>query len=154
MKKVHDEVVLYMQKRYLASFTLWLLIGIAASVLTFYLEWSHWVYFGTGGVLIILLIMGIFIRPFIYRKVTRYEIDEGRLVVKKGFFRIATKMVPIQRVQGAKLATGPISRKHDFAILEVSTASSSMVMPPLKLHEAREMKATIIQQVKEAYTDV
>lgn len=154
MKRVHDEVVPYMQKRYLASFTLWLLIGIATSVLTFYLEWSHWIYWGTGGVLTVSLMMGIFIRPLVYRRVTRYEIGDGHLVVKKGFFRIATKMVPIQRVQGAKLATGPISRKYNFAILEVSTASSNMVMPPLKLHEAGEMKAAIIQQVKEAHTDV
>ncbi|MFC3418827.1 PH domain-containing protein [Salinicoccus hispanicus] len=154
MNKVHGDVVHYMRVRSFWTFLIWAVAAVLASAAAYHFNWSHWVYWGAALWLAIIFIISILVRPSVYRRVTRYMLKEDYIVVKKGFFRVSTRMVPIRRVQGARLSTGPVSRKYDFAILEVKTASAGLVLPPLKTAEASMLKEEVIEMVKEEHTDV
>ncbi len=154
MKRVHDDVVHYMRVRFFWTFLIWAFAALLASAAAFYFELSHWVYWGASPWLTLLFIIGIIVRPLVYCRVTRYRLKTDHIIVRKGFFRVSTKMVPVRRIQGAKLSTGPVSRKYDLALLEVSTASSRLLMPPLKIEEAAILKEEVIELVKGEHTDV
>ncbi|TVT27222.1 PH domain-containing protein [Salinicoccus cyprini] len=154
MNKVHGDVVHYMRVRSFWNFLVWVVAALLLCAAAYYFEWSHWVYWGGSIWLAIIFIISILIRPRLYYRVTRYMLKEDFIVVRKGFFRVSTKMVPIRRVQGVKVSTGPISRKYDFAMLEVSTASAGIGLPPLKTEEASVLKEEIIELVKEEHSDV
>lgn len=154
MNKVHGDVVHYMRVRSFWIFLIWVVAAVLASVAAYYFNWSDWVYWGASIWLSIIFIINILVRPRVYCRVTRYLLKEDYIVVKKGFFRVSTRMVPIRRIQGAKLSTGPISRKYDLAVIEVKTASAGLALPPLKTAEASRLKEEVIELVKEEHTDV
>ncbi|GAB3058339.1 PH domain-containing protein [Salinicoccus sesuvii] len=154
MNKVHGDVVRYMRIRSFWAFLIWVIAAIVASVAAYHFNWSDWVYWGALIWLSIFLVVNTLIRPRVYYQVTRYLLKEDYILVKKGFFKVSTRMVPIRRIQGVKLSTGPVSRKYNLAALEVKTASAGLMLPPLKTEDASRLKEEVIELVKEEHTDV
>lgn len=154
MNAIHKNVVHYLRVRHFWRFLIWAAVAIGGSAAAAYFDLPHWIYWAASGILLLIFIVGSLIRPAVYYKVTRYELREEVLVVRAGFFRISTKMVPIRRIQGAVLSTGPISRRYDLANLVVKTASTTFFLPPIKIKEAQTLKNEIVELVKGEDTDV
>ena len=154
MNEIHKHVVHYLRVRHFWQFLLWAALGAGVSAAAVYFDLPDWIYWLVAGMLALdFLIFGL-ARPSVYYRVTRYVLREEVLIVRAGFFRISTKMIPIRRIQGAVLSTGPVSRKYDLANLTVKTASTVFQLPPLKTHEAERLKLEIIDMVKGEKTDV
>lgn len=154
MNEIHKHAVHYLRERHFWRFLLWAAVAIGVSAAAVYFELPDWIYWAATGILILSFVAGGLIRPSVYYRVTRYELKEEVLIVRTGFFRISTKMIPIRRIQGAVLSTGPVSRRYDLANLTVKTASTVFLLPPLKMKEAQTLKLEIIDMVKGEHTDV
>lgn len=154
MNVIHKHVVHYLRVRHFWRFIVWTAAAIGVSVAAVYFNFPEWVFWGATGFLVLSFTVGGLIRPSVYYKVTRYELREEVLVVRTGFFQVSTKMIPIRRIQGAVLSTGPISRKYELANLTLNTASTTFSLPPLKMNEAQTLKREIIDLVKGEQTDV
>lgn len=154
MHAIHKHVVHYLRERHFWGFLLMAVVAIGVSAAVVYFNLPEWIHWAATGILVLSFAAEGLIRPSVYYRVTRYELREEVLVVRTGFFRISTKMVPVRRIQGAELSTGPISRRYELANLTVKTASTTILMPPLKINEAQILKHEIIELVKGEHTDV
>lgn len=154
MKKLSGKAVPYLRMSALVDMVFWLLIAGAAAGLALWFGWPSWVIWAAAGVFIFLFIINVIIRPSIYYRVTRYELAEEQIIVKKGFIIIKTTLIPIKRIQGVELSTGPISRRYGLAILRAKTASMGIDMPPIEIGEGHDLKRQIIDMVKEEISDV
>lgn len=154
MNAIHKNVVHYLRERHFWRFLIWAAAAIGVSVAAVYFKLPVWVYWAATGILLLSFVIGSLIRPSVYYRVTRYELREEVLVVRTGFFRISTKMIPIRRIQGAKLSTGPISKRYNLANLTVKTASTVVYMPPIEIKEAQALKHEVIELVKGENSDV
>ncbi|WP_020007220.1 PH domain-containing protein [Salinicoccus albus] len=154
MKALHKNVIRYLRARQFWALMIWAAAAAILSGLTAYFEWPAWFYYVALGWVLLYFIAMTLIQPAIYNKVTRYELKEDLLIVRTGFFTVKTRMVPIKRIQGAKLTTGPISRKYKLANVTVNTASTIFMLPPVETEEAQMLKSDIIERVKGELTDV
>lgn len=154
MIELNERVRPYMVTK---AFLIWLtslLILSAASTAVYFFSWPVWLYYVFTGVIILELAGFVLLRPWIYTKVTSYELFTDRIVVRQGFFTVKTQMIPLKRAQGVELKTGPLSRRYDLGSVRIKTAGIGIDMPPLKIDEARELKTNIIDIVKGEQTDV
>lgn len=154
MNRIHKHVVHYLRVRHFWQFLIRAAFGAVVSATAAYFNLPDWIYWAVAGLLALDFLIGGLARPSVYYRVTRYVLREEVLIVRTGFFRISLKMIPIRRIQGAVLSTGPVSRRYDLANLTVKTASTVFHMPPLKTCEAERLKLEIIEMVKGEQTDV
>ncbi len=154
MIELNERVRPYMTVKALLVWVTSILIFSAAGIAVYYFSWPVWLYYIFIGLLILELAGFVFLRPWIYTKVTSYELLADRIVVRQGFFTVKTQMIPLKRAQGVEFKTGPLSRRYDLGAVRIKTAGIGIDMPPLKIDEARELKRNIIDIVKGEQTDV
>lgn len=154
MIELNERVRPYMTVKALLVWVTSILIFSAAGIAVYYFSWPVWLYYIFIGLLILELAGFVFLRPWIYTKVTSYELIADRIVVRQGFFTVKTQMIPLKRAQGVEFKTGPLSRRYDLGAVRIKTAGIGIDMPPLKIDEARELKKNIIDIVKGEQTDV
>lgn len=138
----------------LIDMILWLVIGSVITGLALWFEWPVYVIWITAGIFVLIFIINVIIRPLIFYRVVRYEIADEQIIVKKGFILIRTTLIPIKRIQGIELVTGPVSRRYNLSILRAKTASMGIDLPPIAIEEGRQLKRQIIDLVKEEISDV
>lgn len=139
------------------AFLTWLVVLLVLSgvgIATYFFSWPTWFYYIIIGLIILELVSFVILRPFIYTRVTSYELSDDRITVREGFFTVKTQMIPIKRVQGVEFKTGPLSRKYNLGTVRINTAGIGIEMPPLEIDEARALKGNIIDIVKGENTDV
>ncbi|MCD2138100.1 PH domain-containing protein [Salinicoccus halitifaciens] len=154
MKRLSSEAVPYMRVRAMIDMLFWFIIAGAVTGLSLWFDWPAYVIWSAAGIFIVLFIINVIIRPLIFYRVTRYELAEEQIIVKKGFIIIRTTLIPIKRIQGVELSTGPVSRRYGLSILRAKTASMGIDMPPIEISEGGQLKKQIIDMVKEEISDV
>ena len=154
MIELNERVRPYMTVKALLVWVTSILIFSAAGFAVHFFSWPVWLYYIFIALLVLELAGFVFLRPWIYTKVTSYELLEDRIIVRQGFFTVKTQMIPLKRAQGVEFKTGPLSRKYDLAGLRIKTAGIGIDMPPLQIDEARILKSDIIDIVKGENTDV
>lgn len=154
MKKLSEKAIPYLRMNALIDMFFWLIIASVVTGLSLWFEWPKYIIWIAAGVFIILFIINVIIRPMIYYRVTRYELADEQIIVKKGFILIRTTLIPIKRIQGVELVTGPVSRRYNLSILRAKTASMGIDMPPIPIEEGKQLKRQIIDLVKEEISDV
>lgn len=154
MKRLSENAKPYLRVSALIDMIWWLVIGSVVTGLTLWFEWPMYVIWTAAGIFIILFIINVIIRPMIFYRVTRYELADEQIIVKKGFILIRTTLIPIKRIQGVELVTGPVSRRYNLTILRAKTASMGIDLPPIAIEEGRRLKRQIIDLVKEEISDV
>lgn len=154
MKRLSSEAVPYMRVRAMIDMLFWFIIAGAVTGLALWFDWPVYVIWIAAGIFILLFIINVIIRPLIFYRVTRYELAEEQIIVKKGFIIIRTTLIPIKRIQGVELSTGPVSRRYGLSILRAKTASMGIDMPPIEISEGRQLKKQVIDMVKEEISDV
>ena len=132
----------------------WLVIASVVTGLALWFDWPGYIIWIAAGVFVLIFIINVIIRPQIFYRVTRYELADEQIIVKKGFILIRTTLIPIKRIQGVELVTGPVSRRYNLSILRAKTASMGIDLPPIAVEEAGELKRQIIDLVKEEISDV
>ncbi|WP_026859231.1 PH domain-containing protein [Jeotgalicoccus psychrophilus] len=154
MIELNERVRPYMTVKALLVWVTSILIFTAAGIAVYFFSWPVWLYYIFIVLLILELAGFVFLRPWIYTKVTSYELLTDRIIVRQGFFTVKTQMIPLKRAQGVEFKTGPLSRRYDLGSVRIKTAGIGIDMPPLKTDEARELKRNIIDIVKGEKTDV
>lgn len=154
MKKIDSRAVPYLRLTALLGTVLWLLGAGLVIGLTLYFSWPVYIIWISVAILIIIFIVDVFISPKVFYRVTRYGLFDNHIIVRRGFIFISTTLVPIKRIQGVTLRTGPVSRRYNLAKVQVLTASTRIELPPLNIQEGLAMKQGIMDLVKEELTDV
>lgn len=154
MKRLSEKAKPYLRVNALIDMIFWLVIGSVVTGLALWFEWPKYIIWITAGVFIVIFIINVIIRPLIFYRVTRYELADEQIIVKKGFILIKTTLIPIKRIQGVELVTGPVSRRYNLSILRAKTASMGIDLPPIAVEESKQLKRQIIDLVKEEISDV
>lgn len=154
MKKLSEKAKPYMRVNALIDMIWWLVIVSVVTGLVLWFEWPGYIIWAAAGIFVLVFIINVIIRPLIFYRVTRYELADEQIIVKKGFILIRTTLIPIKRIQGVELITGPVSRRYKLSILRAKTASMGIDLPPVDIDEAKDLKRKIIDLVKEEISDV
>lgn len=154
MKRLSEKAKPYLRVNALIDMIWWLVIGSVVTGLALWFEWPKYTIMITAGLFIVIFIINVIIRPLIFYRVTRYELADEQIIVKKGFILIKTTLIPIKRIQGVELVTGPVSRRYNLSILRAKTASMGIDLPPIAIEEGKQLKRQIIDLVKEEISDV
>lgn len=136
---------------FVVTFLIFALIFLAMLYLSFY---PVIVSTALGILLLIQFILFVLLKPYIYQKVTQYQVHENRIVTVEGFIFVHHKMLPLKRVQGVKIKHGIISRRYNLAKLSVTTAGTTFHLPPVKIKEALRVQKEMINLVKGEFIDV
>ena len=139
MKSLDRNVLRYLRMKVLLR----LLIEIPVIILYIYLhqrfEWHE----------LLLYIWSLIIQPGIYTRVTKYEYSHTVFVVKTGWLFVRKEMLPVRRIQDVTLVSGVLSRRFNLAVLRISTASRSIVTPPINIDRLEGIQYALIERVKE-----
>lgn len=154
MKKLSEKAKPYMRVNALIDMIWWLVIVSVVTGLVLWFEWPGYIIWAAAGIFVLVFIINVIIRPQIFYRVTRYELVDEQIIVKKGFILIRTTLIPIKRIQGVELITGPVSRRYKLSILRAKTASMGIDLPPVDIDEAKDLKRKIIDLLKEEISDV
>lgn len=154
MKRIDRQAVRYLRVSALFGMLIWLIAGGVVVGLSLYFDWPMYIVWIVTGIFTAVFIMDVFIRPAVVYKVTRYGLYDDRVIVRRGFIFINTTLIPVKRIQGVTLRTGPVSRNYDMANVRVLTASTMLEMPPVEIGEGEEIQRKIMDLVKEEVTDV
>ncbi|SDL18276.1 PH domain-containing protein [Lacicoccus qingdaonensis] len=154
MKRLSEKAKPYLRVNALIDMIWWLVIASVVTGLALWFDWPGYIIWIAAGVFVLIFIINVIIRPQIFYRVTRYELADEQIIVKKGFILIRTTLIPIKRIQGVELVTGPVSRRYNLSILRAKTASMGIDLPPIAVEEAGELKRQIIDLVKEEISDV
>lgn len=154
MKKLSEKAKPYLRVNALIDMIWWLVIASVVTGLVLWFEWPGYIIWIAAGIFVLIFIINVIIRPLIFYRVTRYELADEQIIVKKGFILIRTTLIPIKRIQGIELVTGPVSRRYNLSVLRAKTASMGIDLPPIAIEEAGELKRQIIDLVKEEISDV
>lgn len=154
MQQINSRAVPYLRLTALLGTVLWLIGAGLVIGLTLYFSWPAYIIWIAVAILIIIFIVDVFISPKVFYRVTRYGLFDDYIIVRRGFIFISTTLVPIKRIQGVTLRTGPVSRRYNLAKVQVLTASTRIELPPLNIQEGLAMKQGIMDLVKEELTDV
>lgn len=154
MKRLSEKAKPYLRVNALIDMIWWLVIASVVTGLALWFDWPGYIIWIAAGVFVLIFIINVIIRPQIFYRVTRYELADEQIIVKKGFILIRTTLTPIKRIQGVELVTGPVSRRYNLSILRAKTASMGIDLPPIAVEEAGELKRQIIDLVKEEISDV
>lgn len=135
--------------------TLFLLIfGIVASILTYFFDWSKFIYYIVIILILVVAVLSIWIFPNIRWKIWRYEVREQEIEIQSGLFVVTTTLIPMVRVQHVDTTQGPILKKNNLANIAISTAATVHVIPFLDSEEADFLRARISELARVAEDDV
>ena len=149
MKSLDRNVLRYLRMKVLLRF----LIEIPVIILYIYLhqrfEWHELLLYIPLGFILIAYIWSLIIQPGIYTRVTKYEYSHTVFVVKTGWLFVRKEMLPVRRIQDVTLVSGVLSRRFNLAVLRISTASRSIVTPPINIDRLEGIQYALIERVKE-----
>lgn len=149
MKSLDRNVLRYLRTKVLLR----LLIEIPIIILYIYLhqrfEWHELLLYIPLGFILIAYIWSLIIQPGIYTRVTKYEYSHTVFVVKTGWLFVRKEMLPVRRIQDVTLVSGVLSRRFNLAVLRISTASRSIVTPPINIDRLEGIQYALIERVKE-----
>ena len=149
MKSLDRNVLRYLRMKVLLR----LLIEIPVIILYIYLhqrfEWHELLLYIPLGFILIAYIWSLIIQPGIYTRVTKYEYSHTVFVVKTGWLFVRKEMLPVRRIQDVTLVSGVLSRRFNLAVLRISTASQSIVTPPINIDRLEGIQYALIERVKE-----
>lgn len=131
-----------------------LMIAIAASVLTFIFEWPHYIHYIVIAGVIVEALAFIWIIPNIRWEHWRYDVREHEIEIQSGLFIIKKTLIPMVRVQHVDTAQGPILKKYNLANISISTAATTHIIPMLISEEADLLRMRISELARVAEDDV
>lgn len=124
------------------------LIIIGSLLFSFhYFDWVTWVgilLYIFLGILIIIMIYELTIRPILLQKTWRYDIDENYIQLKYGFINKHSLIIPMSRVEYVNTNQGPILRYYNLSVLTIGTITSANQIPAIPVAEAEEIRDLII----------
>lgn len=96
------------------------------------------------GIIFILMIYELTIRPVLLQKTWRYDIDEHYIQLKHGFINKQSLIIPMSRVEYVNTNQGPILRYYDLSVLTIGTITSANKIPAIPTSEAQEIRELIV----------
>lgn len=119
--------------------------------------WHHqWLLYGLLfylSVVIIKSIVDLVLIPYRYT-FHRYELASEDLAFQTGFIFRSTTYVPINRIQHIETEQGPFLRHENLIELVIHTAATKHKILGLDVDEAQQLRAQIIEMVRQAKEDV
>lgn len=131
-----------------------LLIAIGAGLLTYYFDWTFWVYLIASIAVVVVAFLWIYLFPKIRWEHWRYEVRENEIEVQHGLFIVQRTLIPMVRVQHVDTTQGPILKKYDLANISISTAATVHTIPALVVSEADALRRRISELARVAEEDV
>lgn len=95
-----------------------------------------WIYYLTGGLILLFRLISALVYPTIEYKQWAYSIDEDKVQIVHGIYFITTSIVPILRIQHIEVQQGPLNRMFSLANIIIKTAGGSISIPGLHKDEA------------------
>lgn len=149
MKSVDKKVASYLRVMDTIALLFYIAVTVVVTSLTYTLNWYSWIPYVFIGITLLHVIVFIIIKPSVYVRVTKYDYDANRIIIRKGFFYVKTEMVPVERIQEVVHTSGPVSRKFNLATLSIHTASSRIEMPPIDHADLLGVQHKLLEYVKE-----
>src|SRR5699024_2239545 len=112
-----------------------------------YFDWVTWVgilLYIFLGILIIIMIYELTIRPILLQQTWRYDIDDNYIQLKYGFINKHSLIIHILRVEYVNSNQGPILRYYNLSVLTIFIFTSTNQIPAIPVAEAEEIRDLII----------
>jgi len=135
------------------SFIVTLLAG-GIVALTIIFSWPTWIYFVTGGIILLHIYLYVYLFPLLRWKLWRYEVRENEIELQRGILVVKRTLVPMIRVQHVDTKQGPLLKRYELATVAVSTAATVHEIPALSMVEAEELRVFISRLARVADEDV
>ena len=105
------------------------------------------------SVVILKAIVDLALIPYRYT-FHRYELASEDLAFQEGFIFRSTTYVPLNRIQHIETEQGPFLRHENLMELVIHTAATKHKILGLDVNEAQQLRAQIIEMVRQAKEDV
>jgi|SRR5699024_772905 len=112
-----------------------------------YFDWYNWVsivLYLLIGYVILQSIYKLAVHPVYLQRTWRYEIDEGHIQMKHGFFHRYHLIVPMSRVEYVNTNQGPLLRRFGLSSITIGTIASSHDIPAISEEVAKELREKIV----------
>jgi putative membrane protein len=94
-----------------------------------------------------LLLIAISLRYASWQR-TRYALDGGRVLIRSGWWRRGTSVLPVANIQSIELSETFVSRRFGTASLVLGVAGGSgHVIPALPRESARQLRGELLTSV-------
>ena len=133
-----------------------LLLGGVAFLIYHFIWHNQWLFYGLLvylSVVIVKAIVDLALIPYRYT-FHRYELASEDLAFQEGFIFRSTTYVPLNRIQHIETEQGPFLRHENLVELVIHTAATKHKILGLDVNEAQQLRAQIIEMVRQAKEDV
>lgn len=134
---------------YIYATIFWIVVGIAAAVVLYFVDEPRWVLYLILIVLPIFCILSFLYVSAHYRHIL-WALREHDILFHEGVFWKSKTAVPFNRIQHAEVNQNPIERKNGLARLKIYTAggmSSDVSIHGLRETLAEDIKAFILSRM-------
>ena len=86
----------------------------------------------------------------------KFYIEEGKLIIKKGWFKKETRAIPLARIQTVNIEQGPLHQLLNIVKLSIDTAGSDKAeakIDALHLSMAEALRTQLVAEKKESLTE-
>lgn len=119
-----------------------LLASIALSVIVVLIE-SYYLLYGVAAY----LVYDLFKHAMFYRSF-RFGFSEDLLSIRSGFWILKYRTLQLYKIQAVEIGQGIYQRSKGFADLVLYTAGGSVVIPYIKIEEARMLQNYVLYKVE------
>lgn len=129
---------------------IFLLIGIASAVISYFVEEIHSMAWLFGLVYVLFLGFTFLLSKISFQK-RGFAFREHDVIYRSGILATNTMIIPYNRVQHVALHEGFISRYFDLARVEIFTAggdSSDVSIPGIKKEQAEDIKQLLMGKIQ------
>ncbi|PEY30822.1 hypothetical protein CN354_23920 [Bacillus cereus] len=152
--EIHPDMVKVWKTRVLIELGISVLVILAYLFFMIKFNWWAWLFYVLIGLTVVYTPLDYFVFPKIRQRYYSYQLNDEELEIQHGMFTVERVLVPMIRVQHVTIEQGPIMRKHNLAVLQISTAATSHSIPGLKMREAEQLKRQIGELAKVSDEDV
>jgi len=93
------------------------------------------------------------LKNYLFQRYFRFSFNTDCIQVKNGFWILKTRIVQWKTIQCVEVFQGFYQQHHDYADLVFYTAGGKIVLPYIKLAEARLLETYVLYKVESSTED-
>ncbi|CAL28485.1 PH domain-containing protein [Staphylococcus carnosus] len=142
---------------YYLSFTLRFLIvfiiALGFSIFSYYFNWSPWVIYSVG-ILLLLQLLFFAVQPWILYHHRYFTLKDNHIMIINTFFFKKEAVIKLDRVQYLERKTGPLLNRFGLCKNHIVTAGHKIVLPLIDKSTTKDMEEYCMNYLEKVDADV
>ncbi|PNZ57342.1 hypothetical protein CD149_11880 [Staphylococcus condimenti] len=147
------KVLGYYYLSFILRFLITLMIALVFCGLTYYFNWSPWVIY-CFGILLLLQVLFYAVQPWVLWQHRYFTLSDNHIIIINTFFFKKESVIKLDRVQYLERKTGPLLNRFGLCKNYIVTAGHEIILPLVNEDTTKEMEEYCMDYLEKVDADV